>query len=157
MIFISSLTPLQDIPSTKDQITNKDWFLFSSGIRTKDIRHDDELYHMYNRLYWYPFLYEHKLYNYLISDNYYYKSNLYEIMQNTFQIICMRKVSKYEDIKYSKTIDSKTKSLLLSDLTIKEKDMIFKEDDICKMFDVFKKNNFRKNQICEYIIPCQTT
>lgn len=153
MIFISSLTPLQDIPSTKDQIINNDWFLFSSGVRNKAIRFDNELYHMCNRLYWYPFFYRDTLYNYLMSDNYYYKSNLYKTMKNISQMICMRRIDKYEDIKHDKTIDDKTKRFQLRDLTVKEKDMIFKKDDIYKMFDAFTKNNFRQNQICEYIMP----
>lgn len=84
MIFISSKLPLAEIESlTPSEIRNKtDWFLFDYQIRNKKYWKDDNLYHMYNRLYWYPIFYKDKLYNYLMSDNYYFKSKLYKTMKN---------------------------------------------------------------------------
>ena len=83
MIFISSKLPLTEIETlTQNEIRNKtDWFLFDYQIRNKKYWKDDNLYHMHNRLYWYPIFYKDKLYNYLMSDNYYFKSNLYKIME----------------------------------------------------------------------------
>lgn len=82
MIFISSKLPLSEIETLKPtEICNKtDWFLFEYKIRTKKYQNNDSLYHMYNRLYWYPIFYKEKLYNYLISDNCYFKSSLYKMM-----------------------------------------------------------------------------
>ena len=35
---------------------------------------------------------------------------------------------------------------------IKEKDFIFGENDIEKMFVTFRENNFRENHVCEYVL-----
>ena len=35
---------------------------------------------------------------------------------------------------------------------IKEKEFIFGEKDIEKMFDTFRENNFRENHVCEYVL-----
>ena len=141
MIFISSKLPLTEIESlTPSEIRNKtDWFLFDYQIRNKKYWKDDNLYHMHNRLYWYPIFYKDKLYNYLMSDNYYFKSNLYKMMENHAQIICMRRVKNFDEIKdYDREV-------------IKQEDRIFGEEDIKKMFDYFERNNFKENPICEYV------
>ena len=62
MIFISSKIPFAEIEIlTPNEIRNKtDWFLFDCQIRNKKYWKDDNLYHMYNRLYWYPIFYKDK-------------------------------------------------------------------------------------------------
>ena len=35
---------------------------------------------------------------------------------------------------------------------IKEKDFIFKEKDIEKMFDSFRENNYKKNPVYQYVL-----
>ena len=99
MIFISSKLPLTEIESlTPSEIRNKtDWFLFNCRIRNKKYWKDDNLYHMHNRLYWYPIFYKDKLYNYLMSDNYYFRSNLYKMMGNHAQIIYMKRVKNFDE------------------------------------------------------------
>ena len=113
MIFISSKIPLTEIESlTLNEIRNKtDWFLFDYQIRNKKYWKDNNLYHMYNRLYWYPIFYKHKLYNYLMSDNYYFRSNLYKMMENHAQIICMKRVKNFDEIKDYDREDRKTEFL----------------------------------------------
>ena len=113
MIFISSKIPLTEIESlTLNEIRNKtDWFLFDYQIRNKKYWKDNNLYHMYNRLYWYPIFYKDKLYNYLMSDNYYFKSNLYKMMENHAQIICMKRVKNFDEIKDYDREDRKTEFL----------------------------------------------
>ena len=141
MIFISSNMPLAEIEAlTPNEIRNKtDWFLFDCQIKNKKYWKDDNLYHMHNRLYWYPIFYKDKLYNYLMSDNYYFKSNLYKMMENHAQIIYMRRVKNFDEIKdYDREV-------------IKQEDRIFGEEDIKNMFDYFERNNFNKNPICEYV------
>ena len=94
---------------------------------------------MHNRLYWYPIFYKDKLYSYLMSDNYYFTSNLYKMMENHAQIICMKRVKNFDEIKdYDREV-------------IKQEDRIFGEEDIKKMFDYFERNNFKENPICEYV------
>ena len=116
-----------------------DWFLFDNQIKNKKYWKDDNLYHMHNRLYWYPIFYKDKLYNYLMSDNYYFKGKLYKMMENHAQIICMRRVKNFDEIKdYDREV-------------IKQEDRIFGEEDINKMFDCFERNNFKENPICEYV------
>lgn len=141
MIFISSTVPIDQIPITHEEIDKTEWFLFSIRINNKNYEKDYELYKMYNRLCWYPFFYKEKLYNYLMSDNYYFKSRLYkEVMKNYGGFICMKNVKRLEEIiDYDKEV-------------IKEKDFIFGEKDIEKMFESFRENNFRENPVCEYVL-----
>lgn len=141
MIFISSTVPFDQIPNTHEEIDKTGWFLFSMRINNKNYEKDYELYKMYNRLHWYPYFYKDKLYNYLMSDNYYFKSRLYkEVMKNYGGFICMKNVKRLEEIvDYDKEI-------------IKEKDFIFGEKDIKKMFDTFRENNLRENPVCEYVL-----
>lgn len=35
---------------------------------------------------------------------------------------------------------------------IKEENHIFREDDIRKIFETFRGNNFRENPVCEYVL-----
>ena len=35
---------------------------------------------------------------------------------------------------------------------IKQEERLFGEDDIRKVFNLFEKNNFRENHICEYVL-----
>lgn len=142
MIFISSKLPLSEIETLKPtEICNKtDWFLFEYKIRTKKYQNNDSLYHIYNRLYWYPIFYKEKLYNYLISDNCYFKSSLYKMMENHIQIICMKRVKNFNEIKdYDREV-------------IKQEERLFGEDDIKKMFDYFEKNNFKANPVYEHVL-----
>lgn len=141
MIFISSTVPFDQIPNTHEGIDKTGWFLFSIRIDNKNYEKDWELYKMYSRLHWYPFFYKEKLYNYLMSDNFYFKSNFYkDVMKHCGEFICMSKVKRLEEITdYDKEV-------------IKEKDFIFKEKDIKKMFDSFRENNFKKNHVCEYVL-----
>ena len=119
MIFISLTVPFNQIPNTHEGIDKTGWFLFSIRIDNKNYEKDWELYKMYSRLHWYPFFYKEKLYNYLMSDNFYFKSNFYkDVMKHCGEFICMSKVKRLEEITdYDKEV-------------IKEKDFIFKEDNI---------------------------
>ncbi len=140
MVFLSSQIKLEDLPNTKEEICNYKWFLFSIMIHDKDIRYDNELNNMYDRLVWYPFTHKETLFNYLISDSYYFRSNLYSVLKNTAEILCM-----------SKIYDLQTKND--RNILIPEEKRIFKEKDIMDMFDYFKRNNFKENPICEYELP----
>ena len=142
MVFISSKLPLSEIETlTLEEICNKtDWFLFDYNVKIKKYWKDDNLYRMYNRLHYYPIFYKDKLYSYLMSDNYYYKSNLYSTTKNHAHIICMKRVKNFEEIKdYDKEI-------------IKQEDRSFGEENINDMFACFERNNFRENPVCEYIL-----
>lgn len=140
MIFISSTVPINQIPASKEEICKQDWFLFSTLIKEKDYQKDDKLNGIYYKLCLYPYFYSQNLYNYLMSDNYYYKHHLYTTMQNSAQLFCMRKVKRFDEIiNWDKEV-------------INEENHIFKEDDIKKMFEPFKENNFRKNPICEFVL-----
>ena len=35
---------------------------------------------------------------------------------------------------------------------IKQEERLFGEEDIRKVFNLFEKNNFRENHICEYVL-----
>ena len=35
---------------------------------------------------------------------------------------------------------------------IKQEERLFREEDIRMMFNLFEKNNFRENPICEYVL-----
>lgn len=142
MVFISSKLPLSEIETlTLKEICNKtDWFLFDYNVKTKKYWKDDNLYRMYNRLHYYPIFYKDKLYSYLMSDNYYFKSNLYSMTKNHAQIICMKRAKNFEEIKdYDKEV-------------VKQEDRLFREENINDMFTCFERNNFRENPVCEYVL-----
>lgn len=141
MVFISSqlpLTELQDNPI--DKIASMDWFLFSSVVKNKNYKQDNELNEMYNRLLFYPIFYGDKLYNYLMTDSYFYETNLYKTTVYSRKYICMNKIKRFEEIvDFNKEV-------------FKQEERIFGEDDIKKMFDCFKRNNFRELSVCEYML-----
>lgn len=51
----------------------------------------------------------------------------------------MRKVKRFDEITN------------WNEEVINEERHIFREDDIRKMFEFFRENNFRKNPVCEYV------
>ena len=140
MIFVSSTVQLNQIPASKEELCKSDWFLFSTTIKSKDYLKDYELYGIYHKLCLYPYFHIQNLYNYLISDHYYYKSDLYNTMQNSAQLTCMKKVKHYDEITN------------WDEETINEERHIFREYDIKKMFESFRENNFRENPVCEFML-----
>lgn len=57
MIFISSTVPLNEIPTSKEEICKSDWFLFSTMVNKKDYQKDNELNGIYYQLHLYPYFY----------------------------------------------------------------------------------------------------
>lgn len=140
MIFISSTVPLNEIPTSKEEICKLDWFLFLVMIKEKVYQKDDGLNGIYYQLCIYPYFYTQNLYNYLMSDHYYYRSLLYNTMQNSAKFSCMRKVKRFDEITN------------WNEEVINEANHIFREDDIRKVFESFRENNFRENPVCEYVL-----
>ena len=141
MVFISSqlqLTKLQTI--SQEEILNQDWFLFDWRIKNKKYLSDENLNKMYYRLIWYPIFYKEKIYNYLLTDKYYYTCQLSQIIKGYAQIISMK------NVKNSHEITDHDKEV------IKEEERLFGEEDIRRMFNLFERNNFRENTICEYVL-----
>ena len=75
-----------------------------------------------------------------MSDHYYYRSLLYNTMQSSAKFSCTRKVKHFDEITN------------WNEEVINEAKHIFREDDIEKMFDTFRENNFRENPVCEYVL-----
>ena len=99
MIFISSqvsLTELQAI--SQEEILNQDWFLFDCQIKNKKYLSDRYLNKMYYRLIWYPIFYKERIYNYLLTDKYYYTIPLYQSLKGYAQIISMKNVKGSHEI-----------------------------------------------------------
>lgn len=109
-------------------------------IKGKDYQKDDELNYTYYQLCLYPYFYKQNLYNYLMSDRYYYASHLYDTTKNSARFSCMRKVKYYDEI------------VNWDEEVINEESHIFKEYDIKKMFEFFRENNFSKNPVCEFML-----
>ena len=95
---------------------------------------------MYYRLIWYPIFYKERIYNYLLTDKYYYDCPLYQSLKGYSQIISIKSV------KNSHEITDHDKEV------IKHEERLFGEEDIKKMFNLFERNNFRDNPICEYLL-----
>ena len=141
MVFISSQLPLTEIQTiSQEEILNQDWFLFDWKIKNKKYLSDENLNKMYNRLIWYPIFYKERTYNYLLTDKYYYTCQLSQIIKGYAQIISMK------NVKNSNEITDRDKEV------IKQEERLFGEEDIRKMFNLFEKNNFRENHICEYVL-----
>ena len=141
MVFISSQLPLTELQTiSQEEILNQDWFLFDWQIKNKKYLSDENLNKMYYRLIWYPIFYKEKIYNYLLTDKYYYTSPLYQSLKGYAQIISMK------NVKNSHEITDRDKEV------IKQEERLFGEEDIRKVFKLFEKNNFRENHICEYVL-----
>ena len=141
MVFISSQLPLEELQvMLSEEICNQDWFLFDLQIKSKKYHSDENLDKMYYRLIWFPIFYKERIYNYLMSDKYYFSSSLYNTLKGYAQIISMKRVKRSDEIiDHDKEI-------------IKQEDRLFGEDDIRNMFDYFEKNNFRENSVYEYVL-----
>lgn len=141
MVFISSQLPLAELQTmSTEEICNQDWFLFDLQIKTKKYHSDKNLDKMYYRLIWYPIFYRERIYNYLMSDKYYFSSQLYITLKGYAQIISMKRVERFDGIvDFDKEV-------------IKKEDRIFGKNDIKQMMDYFERNNFRENHICEYVL-----
>ena len=94
----------------------------------------------------YKALYKEKLYNYLITDNYYCKSFLY---MNTLSNIRM---SNIKTITHSKKLKAFSKIIDFNNWIILENDYTSSDIEIENIFSLFIKNDFRKNSICEVIL-----
>lgn len=75
-----------------------------------------------------------------MSDNYYYKNNLFNTLRNMSTFSIMDKVLELSEI-----TDYDTQ-------TINKEKRIYKRDDVKKMFESFRENNFKYNSICEYVL-----
>ena len=141
MVFISSQLPLTELQTmSQEKILNQDWLLFDWQIKSKKYLSDRYLNKMYYRLIRCPIFYKEKIYNYLLTDKYYYTNPLYQTLTGYAQIIFMK------NIKNSHEITDRDKEV------IKQEDRLFGEEDIRRMFNLFDENNFRDNPICEYVL-----
>ena len=141
MIFISSQLPLTELQTmSQEEILNQDWFLFDWQIKNKKYLSDRYLNKMYYRLIRYPIFYKERIYNYLLTDKYYYTSPLYQSLKGYAQIISMK------NVKNSHEITDRDKEV------IKQEERLFGEEYIRRMFNLFERNNFRKNPICKYVL-----
>ena len=141
MVFISSQLPLTELQTiSQEEILNQDWFLFDWQIKNKKYQSDENLNKMYYRLIRYPIFYKERLYNYLLTNKYYYTCPLYQSLKGYAQIISMK------NVKNSHEITDHDKEV------IKEEERLFGEEDIRRMFNLFERNNFRENLICEYVL-----
>ena len=141
MVFISSQLPLTELQTiSQEEILNQDWFLFDWQIKNKKYQSDENLNKMYYRLIWYPIFYKERIYNYLLTDKYYYACPLYQSLKGYAQIISMKNVKKSHEITdHDKEV-------------IKDEERLFGEEDIRMMFNLFERNNFMENPICEYVL-----
>lgn len=137
MVFISTLIPIENI-STLEDITSKEWFLLQIGIKSKTLA-DDKLSSLVFKLYIYSYWYEEKPHIYLMTDNYYYKSKIYNLLPNSFQRIIQTRIPKYFSYNEPGCVEQYP---MLSD-----KKRTIKEDDIKIVFESLLENNFKNNPI----------
>lgn len=142
MVLISSLTPLEQI-HTKEDITSQDWFLLQTGIRKKSPS-DDKLQTVYNRLYFYSFWYKETPHLYLMTDNYYYKSDIYNLLFRSYMTMIHKKMPN--DIRYDNP-DHMQQYPVLS-----EKEQTITESDIEDALKTLLENNFKENPIIHTIL-----
>ena len=136
MTFISSQVPLSALPDKKEEIYSMEWFLFHTNIKDKN----EALIEIHDYLMYYSFFYRQKVYIYLMTDRYYWKTNLFNTIPNSYSIRCMPKVKEYDEIK-----DWDTEF-------IKQEERLFGEEDLKQMMILMDKNNFRENPICEFVL-----
>lgn len=113
-----------------------EWFLFHTNIKSKE----EVIAEIHDYLMYYSFFYRQKVYVYLMTDKYYWKTDLFNTIQNSCYIRCMSKVKEFDEIK-DWDIEF-----------IKSENRIFGEDDIKQMMDLMEKNNYKENPIFEYVL-----
>lgn len=138
---MSSTIPIGDIHSQED-FKIDDFFLLDTLVRGKDYIKDDKLDLAYWRMSLYPFYYNKRLYNYLMSDNYYYKSALYKIFPNIADCVLLEKIPPY----FSERTNTEKYPI------IEKEKRICETKDVKEIFEKFKKNNFKNNPIIEIIL-----
>ena len=140
MVFISSQLPLTEIQTiSQEEILNQDWFLSDWQIKNKKYQSDENLNKMYYRLIWYPIFYKERIYNYLLTDKYYYTSPLYQTLKGYAQIISMKNVKKSHEITdHDKEV-------------IKQEERLFGEEDIRRMCWIENKTKQQKEKLLSFI------
>ena len=141
MVFIATTIPIEELKSKDDILYTYDYFLLETRIQNKNIKYDELLYGEYLVVCLYPYWHNKPLHIYLISNSYYYNSNLYEVLGSSCSIRQLRNMPKY----YS---EENVKAYPM--LPIEER--IMTEQDILEGFEKFRENNFKKNPIVEVII-----
>lgn len=141
MVFIATTVPIEELKSKDDIFNTYDYFFIDTRIQNKDLNKDDTLYCKYLSIKWYPYWHNEPLHMYLISSDYYYNSNLYDILGNSCMIVQSKKIPEYYSEENAKAYP-----------ILQAKEHIMTEQDILKGFEKFRENNFKKNPIVEVII-----
>ena len=140
MVFISSQLPLTELQTiSQEEILNQDWFLFDLKIKNKKYQSDENLNKMYYRLIWYPIFYKKRIYNYLLTDKYYYTCPLSQTLKGYAQIISMK------NVKNSNEITDRDKEV------IKQEERLFGEEDIRRMCWIENKTKQQKEKLLSFI------
>ena len=140
MVLILSLTPINEI-SSKEDLTSQDWFLLQTNIKTKSIT-DSVINTVYERLLLYSLWYTENPHMYLMTDNYYYKTNIYDMLPRSYQTVIQNRMPKYikhDDPNYM------SKYPMVNKVTITETDI---EDALKTLLE----NNFKENPIIHTIL-----
>ena len=98
MVFISSQLPLTELQTMSSEEMQSGLVLIRLADQNQKIHSDKNLDKMCYRLIWYLIFYKEKIYNYLMSDKYYFSSQLYKTLKCYAQIISMKKVKRSDEI-----------------------------------------------------------
>lgn len=135
MVFIATHTPIEQIYTIED-ISSQDWFLLQTNINLKSLS-DEVMYQTWQRIIWYPYWYTEKLHLYLMTDKYYYKTQIYNLLPHTCMHMIHKKMPRYikhDDPEYM------SKYPMVENITITE-------SDITNAFETLFQNNFKENPI----------
>lgn len=139
MVLLSTLTPIDQLTTTED-ITSQDWFLLQTDIKTKS-HSDSKIQLSYDRLLFYTFWYTKNPHLYLVTDKYYYGSQIHALLPKSYETMIHKKMPRYinYDSEYMKQYPM-----------VKERTIT--ESDINAALEVLLNNNFNKNQIMHTIL-----
>lgn len=140
MVLISSLIPINKI-SFKEDLTAQDWFLLQTNIKTKSIT-DSAINTVYERLLLYSLWYTENPHMYLMTDNYYYKTNIYNMLPRSYHTVIQKRIPqriKYDDPDYMSQYP------MVDTVTITETGI---EDALKTLLG----NNFKKNPITHTVL-----
>ena len=139
MVLLSTLTLIDQFTATED-ITSQDWFLLQTDIKTKS-HSNPKIQLARDRLLFYTFWYTEKPHLYLMTDKYYYGSQIHALLPKSYETMIHKKMPRY--INY----DSEYMKLYPM---VKERTIT--ESDINAAFEVLLSNNFNENQITHTIL-----
>ena len=145
MVFISSIVPFENL-ITEKELPNNSWFVLNTNIKNKDYeaKGNGALSAVYQKLLLYKDFYtDLPLYCYLMTDNYYRRTEFSKTNPNLAEAMRIEKIP--HSFSEMQQFPDKYKM-------IEESEQVLSKNNIDNVFKAFRNHNFKENPICEVVL-----